>query len=250
MFGINCFVYKIFLNQMILFENPQILALNKPRFVHSTGSGVDTMRDTIFTLFPEAALSSPNSDDSGLVNRLDFETSGILIVAKSADSWRDWHNAFTHGQIRKEYLALVEGVPPKSARISNFIGSRYRGSKKVMISECDKARHLPAESYIELVKPGEKNRYSLVRVRTSTGRRHQVRAHCSHYGHPLVGDFLYGASREVPSDVCESAEVLNSGNLGFFLHASVLTRGDTIIEAPLIGQFKDLITRLFALTML
>jgi len=238
------------INQMILFEDPNIFALNKPRLVHSTGSGADTLHDVILRLCPEAIFSSPNPEDSGLVNRLDFETSGIVVVARSSDSWSDWHKAFTHGQIRKEYIALVEGVPAKSGTISNFIGSRYRSSKKVTISESPKARFLSAESSIELLRAGERGRYSLVRVRTSTGRRHQVRAHCAHFGHPLIGDFLYGASRESTKDFLEATNQLNSGIIGFFLHASKLTRGNTIIEAPLIGQFNDLVTRLFNLNTL
>jgi 23S rRNA pseudouridine1911/1915/1917 synthase len=233
---------------MILFENAHILALNKPRFVHSTGLGADTLHDIIFRMCPNAVLSSPNPEDSGLVNRLDFETSGIVVVAKSPDSWMDWHKAFVTGVIKKEYLALVEGVPATPRTVSNFIGSRYRGSKKVTISESPRPRYLSAESYIELLKVSQSGRCSLVRVTTSTGRRHQVRAHCAYSGYPLVGDFLYGASREFFGDLRLEAEQPDCGNMGFFLHASTLTRGKTIVEAPLIDHFKDLEMRVFPVT--
>jgi 23S rRNA-/tRNA-specific pseudouridylate synthase len=231
---------------MILFENAHILGLNKPRFAHSTGVGIDTLHDTISRLCPEALFSSPSPEDSGLVNRLDFETSGVVVVAKSPDSWMDWHKAFIGGEIQKEYLALVEGAPVSPRTISNFIGSRYRGSKRVTVSESPKARYLRAESYLEPVKVDDRNRFSLVRVTTSTGRRHQVRAHCAHLGHTLVGDFLYGANCELLRGL--GVEQLDGGSSGFFLHASTLTRGDIIIEAPLVAQFKDLVMRLFTLS--
>jgi 23S rRNA pseudouridine1911/1915/1917 synthase len=231
---------------MILFENAHILCLNKPRFVHSTGRGFDTLRDTIFGLCPEALFSSPHPADSGLVNRLDFETSGVVVVAKYPESWMDWHKAFIGGEVRKEYIALVEGVPAGPKSISNFIGSRYRGSSKVTISESPKARYLAAESNLALLHVGDNSLVSLVRVSTSTGRRHQVRAHCAHLGHPLVGDFLYGANRDLLRDLGVKADQLACDNAGFFLHASRVVRGKIVIEAPLVDQFKDVVMVLFA----
>jgi len=231
---------------MIIFENTQILGLNKPRFLHSTGFGQDTLSDVISKLCPQALLSSPKAADAGLVNRLDFETTGVVIIAKTKNAWFEWHNSFLKGEIKKEYFALLEGALVNSKSVINFLGSRYRGSSKVTISECPRARFLPAQSYIEPLMVDASNRCSLVRVSTSTGRRHQVRAHCAYVGHPLIGDLVYGASGELVQELGFLAEHDYHGKVSFLLHASLLLRGTTTIEAPLVSPFKEVVLKIFS----
>ena len=114
----------------------------------------------------------------------------------------------------KEYLAIIEGSFTKKLKHNAFIGSRYRGSQKVTISEKERKRFLYAELTAQLeLKLTDK--ISLVRVRTAYGRRHQVRAQLAALGFPLLGDTLYGAKKKTST--------LSNKLPKFVLHAEKIT---------------------------
>lgn len=119
------------------------------------------------------------------VNRLDKNTSGLILIAKNRLAAAVLSNELKSGGIAKQYLALVEGVPDKSGTVDAPIARAPGSTIERRVSE-DGER---AVTHYELLLAGE---FSLVRLTLETGRTHQIRVHMSHIGHPVAGDFLYG----------------------------------------------------------
>lgn len=186
-----------------LLQDQHLFAVYKPANYHSvsnTKSDEVTIASWLLAQIPELACVSERPGDAGLVNRLDYETSGIMLGAKTKDCWFKLRKMIQNGEIEKSYRVLVEGqFPVGPVKIRNYIGSDSRSAKKVKILKSlpkNKKRFLLAESEFSLVEYDAKNDLSWVSVRAHTARRHQVRAHAAFLGYPLVGDLLYGSLRE------------------------------------------------------
>lgn len=184
----------------ILFEDQHLFIINKPPLVHSVSQTAsdDSVARRLINDAPGLATVANREGDGGLINRLDFETSGILIAAKSSEVWAVLREQFASHEIRKKYLALVQGNPSTPLVISGYIGSRHRGSTKVTFQQEERKRFLFTRSEIlQTVWHNSATHESLIEVETTTGARHQVRAHCAAAGHPLIGDVLYGSEKKV-----------------------------------------------------
>jgi 23S rRNA pseudouridine1911/1915/1917 synthase len=204
----------------IFWQNSECCALSKPRFVHSeAGCGV-----SVAAQLPQI-LGVSDETEVALLNRLDFETSGILMVSTQKDSLTRWRELYLNHEVEKHYLALTNPIPKIGLNkvVRGYQGSRYRSSAKVSFSVAPKRRFQFAESQIICLDTCKRG--SLVLVRTVYGRRHQVRLHCATLGFPLLGDVLYGGGSEFSN--------------GFFLHAFRIKVGDVNLELAPLKEFIE-----------
>lgn len=184
----------------VLYEDEGVVVVDKPAGVPShplvPGEG-GTLVDLLAATHPEIAGASDDAREGGLVHRLDTGTSGCLAVARHRDSWRALRAAFASGAVVKGYLALVEGAwGPLELRTTTAPLAHDSGDPRRMVARAaprgddgDDAQQARTSARVVARGPA----HALVAVEAEGGRRHQVRVHLAHLGHPLVGDTLYGA---------------------------------------------------------
>ncbi|MGQ9666781.1 MAG: RluA family pseudouridine synthase [Anaerolineae bacterium] len=189
----------------ILYEDEALLVINKPAgmVVHpAAGHTSGTLVNALLARFPEwAALDWWESEEDeeeageefprpGIVHRLDKDTSGLLVVAKTAEARRALQAQFQARQVGKTYLALVHGMPSAPAGLIDAPLGRDPRQRKRMAVVSDGR---PAVTAYRVLEPlGE---YALLEVMPKTGRTHQIRVHLAFIGHPVVGDEVYGRRR-------------------------------------------------------
>ncbi len=185
----------------IVYEDAHILLLNKRPgvLVHEDSeNGGDTLIRHIQAYLYQKGEYDPAAEQSfapALCNRIDRNTGGIVIAAKTAEALRIVNEKIRSGEIRKFYLCAVHGIPrPKAARITAYL---IKNSKEntVRIYDRDPGRGAK-EICTEYRVLAEKNGDALLEIALLTGRTHQIRAHMAHIGHPLWGDGKYGINRD------------------------------------------------------
>ena len=221
----------------VLLLDEECVALNKPAGIAShplVAGELGTLANALVARYPECAGLGKDPREAGLAHRLDRDTSGVLLAARTPAAWEALRASFSDGGVRKEYLALVSGVVTAPLVIALPLAHDPRDRRRVrVVGELDdgveEAR--PARTEVEpIASAGD---LTLVRARAITGRMHQVRAHLAHAGHPIVGDALYGGG---PLE----------GLTGHFLHAAriaIATRG-LDVRAPLPADRAALLGRL------
>jgi len=172
----------------ILYEDADLLVINKPAglVVHPSKTG------EMSSLIGRVRLYYGHAEGR-LVNRLDRETSGIVVVATSAGVASELGRLFAGSDVRKSYIAVVHGECPEGPQRIDAPLGRDEASP-VAIKDCVREDGAPAVTVVERVKVFERDgqTYSLVNVRPATGRKHQIRIHLAFAGFPIVGDKLYG----------------------------------------------------------
>lgn len=169
----------------ILYEDEDILVINKPANmpIHpSLGNYENTLANGVAFYYAQKGESFVYR----CVNRLDRDTTGALILAKNALSAAILSRQMRNRQIRRTYLALVEGIPPERGTVSAPI-ARVEGS--TIEREVNYESGESAVTHFERLAVG--NGCSLVELHLETGRTHQIRVHMKHLGYPLPGDYLY-----------------------------------------------------------
>lgn len=126
---------------------------------------------------------------SGLVHRVDTDTSGLVLAAKDNESFLNLRRQFKEHKVLKEYIALVHARYNGPRVISNFIGPDPKSKKKVKVYSEEKKGTRPAVT--EVLSKRIYTDYSLLHLRIKTGVRHQIRSHLASLGNPIVGDLLY-----------------------------------------------------------
>ena len=171
----------------IVYEDEDLLVLDKPPDmpIHpSMGNYENTLANALAYYYEQ----QERPFIFRCINRLDRDTSGLLIVAKNAYSSVVLSAQMKERHIHREYLAVVQGLAPERGTIDAPIG-RQPGS---VIARCvDPVSGEPAITHYTRVAASPDGTYSLMRIHLDTGRTHQIRVHMGHIGHPLPGDFLY-----------------------------------------------------------
>ena len=188
----------------ILYEDEDILVINKPADmpVHpSIGNYTNTLANGVAAYLDAKDEHSPFR----CINRLDRDTSGTLILAKNAFSAAVLSTQMRNRQIRRTYLAVVEGITPPNGTISAPIS---RVDDSVIERHVDFLHGEPAVTHYERLET--KNEHSLLEIHLETGRTHQIRVHMGYIGHPLPADYLYH-----PEYDCFKRQPLHSLQLEF-----------------------------------
>ncbi len=185
-----------------IFEDNDILVLNKPAGVvvnDSENTGRETLQNIISKNF-NFEISKLKDFRSGIVHRLDKETSGIIMVAKNKDTFEKLQREFFERRVEKKYIALVHGeLSQEQGIINKPIGRLPKNRRKFGIVEGGR----DAETQYKVLKVYEKDgeKLSLLELKPKTGRTHQIRVHLKSIGHPIVSDPLYAGRKTLRHDL-------------------------------------------------
>lgn len=198
----------------ILHEDSDLLVISKPAgiSVHpAQGITEVTIVDWLLANYPETAtVGDEPAVRPGIVHRLDKDVSGCLLMAKNQKGFEVLKNQFQEHTIKKEYTALVYGKVSKDTDEINFPISRGATGKMVARAEGEDGRE--AVTLFDVVE--RYPQYTLLLVKTLTGRTHQIRTHLKAYGHSIVGDNLYANKNQIIKEKL-SQIFLHAGKLGF-----------------------------------
>lgn len=183
----------------VIAEADDYVVVDKPPFLLTHPTGPDG-RPTLWKALRELlAFEIANGGQVSIVNRLDRETSGIVLVAKTSQAARRFGMLMQQQRLRKEYLAIVWGWPDWNSNIVDAPLDRLGKHQEsaIWLKQAIHAKGAPAhtEFYVEhrffnATSAGEK--FSVIRAMPRTGRTHQIRVHLASIGHPVVGDKIYG----------------------------------------------------------
>ena len=173
----------------VIFEDSNVVVINKPSGILTHSKGVFNPEATVSTFISDKTTLE-NNFRTGIVHRLDRGTSGVIICAKNEKSLIWLQDQFKHRKVQKEYIAVVEGtLKDRSGIIDAPIGRNPKKPQTFRVHASGKS----AISYFEVINSNCS--FSKILLKPETGRTHQLRVHLSFLGHPIVGDTLYGGKK-------------------------------------------------------
>lgn len=218
----------------ILYEDQDIMVINKPSglVVHpGNGNPSNTLANGL--LYYTNSLSDVNGEKRpGIVHRLDKDTSGVMLVAKSNQAHQILSDCFTRHEVKREYIALLNGVfPHAQAKIDAPIGRDEKDRKKMAVTSKHSKQ---AITYLKVLQRFENS--TLVSLNLETGRTHQIRVHMHYIGYSVFNDPVYG--HQVLKDY---GQFLHSRTIDF-IHP--ITQEKMHFEAPLPDYFQTYLEKL------
>ena len=203
----------------IVFEDDHLIIVDKPAglVVHPSAGHADGTLVNALLHHCQGKLSGIGGvQRPGIVHRIDKDTSGLLVVAKSDAAHEGLAKLFASHDIERRYCAIVSGVPaPPAGTVKTQIGRSTANRKKMAVLPENKGKH--AVTHYRMTESFAKT--ALVECKLETGRTHQVRVHMAHIGHPLIGDSVY-SNRQNPYRIGPNQskfdrQALHAASLGF-----------------------------------
>ena len=236
---------------VIAYEDEAVIVVNKPAglVVHPAPGNPDhTLVNALIYHCGDSLSGIGGVRRPGIVHRLDKDTSGLMIAAKSDAAHQALAADFAARRIDRKYLALVWGVPkPSAGKIEGNIGRSPKNRRKMAI--VSRGGREALTQYKVQERFGDA--VSLIQCKLATGRTHQIRVHMTHIGHPIVGDATYGRAparklRSLPMDTAQAIsdanrQLLHAGTLGF-RHPS--TEAVMSFDSDLPVEFETILTKL------
>lgn len=215
----------------IIYEDDDVLAINKPAglLVH----GQDSLVDWLLKNYPEVRGVGENPERSGIVHRLDKDTSGVLLVAKNQKAFEYFKKQFQERKIKKKYIVLVCGkLKAEKGVIDLSIGTSKSDFRKKKAGEGARGEIREAITEYKVLKRFKN--FALVEAFPKTGRTHQIRVHFKAIGHPVAGDKLYGRQNNL------NRHFLHANSLEFKLPGGSVIK----LEADLPRDLKNFLNML------
>jgi 23S rRNA pseudouridine1911/1915/1917 synthase len=227
----------------VIYEDTELAVIDKPAgLVCHAGAGrrSGTLVNAVLHRWGQVEAGDPMRP--GIVHRLDKQTSGVMVIARTAPAIRSLGRQFKDREVRKEYIALVHGkVAQLEGIVDAPLGRDPVDRKKISVRARKRRTAVTRYRLLEYVGP-----CSLLSVHPETGRTHQIRVHLASLGHPVVGDTVYGGGRRLSGNL----QPLVSGLGRFFLHAHRLefrhprTGAALEFSAPLPEELAQLLDEL------
>ena len=215
----------------IVYEDAHLLIINKPRgmVVHP---GAGNRRGTLLNALLGHADNDPSLERAGIVHRLDKNTAGLMLAAKTPAAQAKLCEMFVRHEVNRTYMGLVEGVLDTNGTVNANI-ARDERNRTLYKTVMGKGRR--AITHYRVIQ--QFPRHTLAEFTLETGRTHQIRVHCKSIGHPIVGDPEYNPK----SSIAARGQLLESVRLEF-IHP--ITHARIVREIPLTAEFSGIIAKL------
>jgi 23S rRNA pseudouridine1911/1915/1917 synthase len=217
----------------VAYEDDAVLVVDKPAGVVVHG-GAGITGPTVVDALSGRIAGGPDPERPGVVHRLDRDTSGLLVLARTEEAYAALGRAMARREVEREYLALVEGIPPARAGLVDAPIGRDRRIRTQMSTDTDAPREARTRFAVERTFGKDA---ALLRVTLETGRTHQVRVHLRAIGHPVAGDPEYGTAGRFGL----GRQFLHAHRLGF-AHPSTGERVE--LTSPLPGDLREALAAL------
>lgn len=225
----------------IIFEDEHMLVINKPAgLVVHPGAGIHdgTLVNALLGYSEETFRPMDEEGRPGIVHRLDKETSGVLVVAKSRRAKEKLMASFANRKVDKYYLALVRGhIRMRIGTLETFIGRSKENRQKMCSYDEDAGIGKEAITHYKVL--AHNKGASLLKVKIDTGRTHQIRVHMSEMGFPVIGDKIYGNKRLEMKDSPER-HILHAWRLKI---AHPITKEPMVFTAPINEDMNEILDK-------